>query len=164
MWLWPLTSDLDLLHGPHLNHRYWLLKISWWYKEVNIVKICDRRIDKRTDGRTNWTIHRAALSQLKVQTICHARDLRKLAQSCKQLHLIGPLSQFCQALGKFRNALIKTVLSKYSFFKNKGHVHNWNYHKSQYKFVRRKSKYIFSTFGTVNTISYRVDITIKMSS
>ena len=30
------------------------------------VKRCDRRTNRQTDGRTDWTIHRAAWSQLKI--------------------------------------------------------------------------------------------------
>ena len=38
--------------------------ISWWYDEGNIV-IKVWRTDRQTDGQTDWTIHRAAWSQLK---------------------------------------------------------------------------------------------------
>ena len=46
MWPWNLTSDFDLLHGSHICHWSELLKITWWYDDVNIVK------KVVTDGRT----------------------------------------------------------------------------------------------------------------
>ena len=59
-----LTFDLDLLHGPYPGLWWQLLKILWWYDDGNIVKNV-----WQTDRQTEWTIHRAAWSQLK--TIGH---------------------------------------------------------------------------------------------
>ena len=58
LWPWPFawTSRLPLVIT---------LKISWWYDDGNIVKKV-WRTDRQTDGRTDWTIHRAAWSQLKI--------------------------------------------------------------------------------------------------
>ena len=55
-----LTFDLDLLHGHHFCPWQFFLKISW-YDDRNIVKMV-----WKTDGQTDWTIHRAAWSQLKI--------------------------------------------------------------------------------------------------
>ena len=64
LWPWPLTSDLDLLHGPYPGPRWQFLKISWWYDGGNIVKKV-WQTDRQTDRRTENTIHWAAWSQLK---------------------------------------------------------------------------------------------------
>ena len=64
LWPWPLTSDLDLLHGPYPGH--WLvitpenfMMIRWWEHSQEGVT------DRQTERQTNLTIHRAAWSQLK---------------------------------------------------------------------------------------------------
>ena len=47
------------------------MKISWWYNDGNIVKKVwqtDGQKDRRTDRQTDWTIHRAAWSQLKTRS------------------------------------------------------------------------------------------------
>ena len=58
--LWPLTltfcMDVTFVIGN--------LKISWWYDDGNIVKKA-WQTDGQTDRQTDWTIHRAAWSQLK---------------------------------------------------------------------------------------------------
>ena len=64
LWPWHLTSDLDLLHGRYPGPWWYLLKISWWYDDGNIVKKV-WRTDRRRDRQTENTIHRAAWSQLK---------------------------------------------------------------------------------------------------
>ena len=64
LWPWPLTSDLDLLHGPYPGPCWYLLKMSWWYDDGNIVKNV-----WQTDRRTENSIHRAAWSQLKTDDI-----------------------------------------------------------------------------------------------
>ena len=60
-----LTLDLDFLHGPYPGPWWYILKISWWYDDGNIVKKV-WRTDRQTDGQTDWTIHRVAWSQLKI--------------------------------------------------------------------------------------------------
>ena len=62
LWPWPFAWTLP----------WFLVKISWWYDDGNIVKKVwrtdrqtDRRTDRQTDGQTENTIHRAAWSQLK---------------------------------------------------------------------------------------------------
>ena len=77
---------------------------------------------------------------LKIRTVCHARDLRKLARSCKQLHLLCPpdpkklpctalLSGF-QSSRELWNSQGKSVLGKCSFTSSKGPVNIWNDHKA----------------------------------
>ena len=60
---WPLTADLDILHG----HRHW--KFHDNTMKGILSRRCDRQPDRRTDRRiderTDWTIHTAAWSQLK---------------------------------------------------------------------------------------------------
>ena len=46
---WPLISDREFLHGHHVCRWQWLLKISGWYEERNIVKRV-WRTDRQTDG------------------------------------------------------------------------------------------------------------------
>ena len=55
IWLWPLTSDLDLLYGHRLCQWNQHMIISWWYYDGNIYT-------KKgvTDRQTDWTVHRAA--------------------------------------------------------------------------------------------------------
>ena len=59
--LWPCpftwTSLLSLVITP---------EISWWYDDGNIVKKVWRTA-RKTDRRTDWSIHRAAWSQLKIE-------------------------------------------------------------------------------------------------
>ena len=50
----------------------------------------DVRTDRQMDGWTERSVLIAAWSQLKIRTIWQAWDLWKLAQSCKQLHLLCP--------------------------------------------------------------------------
>ena len=64
VWPWPLSYDLDLLHGHHFCHLLYLLKIPWWYDDRNIVKKV-WQTDRQTDGQTERGVLRAALSQLK---------------------------------------------------------------------------------------------------
>ena len=45
------------------SHYDVIVMISWWYDDRNIVKKVSQ-----TDGQTDWTIHRAAWSQLKIIT------------------------------------------------------------------------------------------------
>ena len=68
---------LELRPGNTQKHNFyqwqWLLQISWWYDNGNIVQKVwqtDRQTetDRRTDGQKDWTIHRAAWSQLKNKT------------------------------------------------------------------------------------------------
>ena len=56
LWPWPLawTSLLSLVITPEN-----FMMIRWWEHSQKGVT------DRRTDGRTDWTIHRAAWSQLK---------------------------------------------------------------------------------------------------
>ena len=65
LWPWPLTYDLDPLPGHHFCHLQWLLKISWWYDDRNIVKKV-WQTGRRTDRRTERGVLRAAWSQLKM--------------------------------------------------------------------------------------------------
>ena len=55
LWPWPFawTSLLTMV-----------IIISWWYDDGNVVKKV-WQTDRRTDGRTDWTSHIAAWSQLK---------------------------------------------------------------------------------------------------
>ena len=55
--LWPPTLTFCMDGTSVTGHNF--IKISWWYDDGNIVKKL-----WRTDGRTDWTIHRAAWSQL----------------------------------------------------------------------------------------------------
>ena len=63
LWPRPFTSDLDLFHGHHFfycnNSWKFHSMIPWW--EHSEKGVTDRQEDRRTD----WTIHRAAWSQLK---------------------------------------------------------------------------------------------------
>ena len=69
LWPWPFawTSLLSLVITPDI-----FMMIGWW--EHSQKGVTDRQTDGRTDGRTDgwtdrrtdWTIHRAAWSQLKV--------------------------------------------------------------------------------------------------
>ena len=67
-----LTFDLcpDLLHGHHVCQGQWLLKISGWYDDRNIVNRCDGRPERKTDGQTDRqteiSVLRAPWSQLKI--------------------------------------------------------------------------------------------------
>ena len=57
-WPWPLTSDLDLLHGRYPGPWWLLLRISWWYNDGNIVKKVwqtDRQTDRQIT-RQIWGI------------------------------------------------------------------------------------------------------------
>ena len=77
----------------------------------------------------------------KIRTICHARDLSKLAWSCRQLCLLCPQTrEIYQALPcsvDFKvpvalwNPSSKTILSKCSLVWNKGPVDIWNDHKTR---------------------------------
>ena len=61
LWPWPLawTSLLSLVITPEN-----FMMIQWW--EHSQKGVTDRQTDGRTDVRTDWTIHRAAWSQLKM--------------------------------------------------------------------------------------------------
>ena len=61
LWPWPLawTSLLSLVITPEN-----FMMIRWW--EHSQKGVTDRRRDGGTEGRTDWTIHRAAWSQLKI--------------------------------------------------------------------------------------------------
>ena len=52
----------------------------------NAFNHCRLKMNLSGDDGVNPKIHTCAV--LKIRTICHARDLWKLAQSCKQLHLL----------------------------------------------------------------------------
>ena len=58
LWPWPFswTSLLTMVIT---------LKISWWYDDGNMVKKV-WQTDRQTDGRTDWTSHIAAWSQLRI--------------------------------------------------------------------------------------------------
>ena len=70
LWPWPLTSDLELLHGRHVCE--W--KNSWKFHDDTMTgtlsKRCDRRRDRQTnrqtDRKTEISVLRAAWSQLKM--------------------------------------------------------------------------------------------------
>ena len=59
-WPWPFawTSLLSLVITPEN-----FMMIRWW--EHSQKGVTDRRTDGQTDGQADWTIHRAAWSQLK---------------------------------------------------------------------------------------------------
>ena len=60
LWPWPFawTSLLSLVKTPEN-----FMMIRWW--EHSQKGVTDRQTDGQTDRRTDWTIHRAAWSQLK---------------------------------------------------------------------------------------------------
>ena len=62
LWPWPFawTSVLSLVLTPEN-----FVMIQWWEHSQKGVT-ADRQADRRTDGRTEKTIHRAAWSQLKI--------------------------------------------------------------------------------------------------
>ena len=64
LWHWPLTSDLDLLHGHQLANG----NNSWKFQDDTMTgtlsKRCNRRTDGQTDGQMDWK--RAAWSQLQI--------------------------------------------------------------------------------------------------
>ena len=61
LWPWPFawTSLLSLVITPEN-----FMMIRWW--EHSQKGVTDRRTDGQTDRQTDWTIHRAAWSQLKI--------------------------------------------------------------------------------------------------
>ena len=61
LWPWPFawTSLLSLVITPEN-----FMMVRWW--EYSQKGVTDRQTDGRTDRRTDWTIHRAAWSQLKI--------------------------------------------------------------------------------------------------
>ena len=82
LWLWHLTSDLDLLHGHHCDRDLWSLTLtfcmgitivngnnSWKFHNDTIMGTLWKRCDGQTDGQGDWTIHRAAWLQLKNNNI-----------------------------------------------------------------------------------------------
>ena len=60
LWLWPFawTSLLSLVTTPEN-----FMMIRWW--EHSQKGVTDGQTDRRSDRRTDWTIHRAAWSQLR---------------------------------------------------------------------------------------------------
>ena len=78
-----LTFDLDLLHGRYPGPWWYLLTISWWYDDRNIVKKV-WRTDGQTDKQTENTIHRAAWSQLKIQVLWTSMNQLKAILPCKR--------------------------------------------------------------------------------
>ena len=76
-------------------------------------------------------LHRVTLNRvLRVRTIVHARNLWKLARSCKQLRLLCPPDPWNRPgtalLNEFPgNLLSKTIISKCRFIWNKGPVNIW---------------------------------------
>ena len=63
LWPWPFvrTSLLSLVITPEN-----FMMIRWW--EHSEKGVTNRQTDGGTDGRADWTIHRAAWSQLKIMT------------------------------------------------------------------------------------------------
>ena len=61
LWPWPFawTSFLSLVITPEN-----FMMIRWWEHSQKGVT------DRQTDGQTDWTIHRAAWSQLKISHVC----------------------------------------------------------------------------------------------
>ena len=61
--LWP-----SLLHGHHFCQWQYILRISWWYNERNIVKD-----EPQTDGRTDRSVLGVVWSQLQVNEVILVR-------------------------------------------------------------------------------------------
>ena len=63
LWPWPFawTSLLSLVITPE---NFMMIR-CWEHSQKGVT---DRRTDRQTDRRTDWTIHRAAWSQLKIKS------------------------------------------------------------------------------------------------
>ena len=76
LWTWPFVwaSLLSLVITPEN-----FVMIQWW--EHSQKGVTDRRTDRQTDRRTDWTICRAAWSQLKYDfTTTASRDKSKIPE------------------------------------------------------------------------------------
>ena len=96
-----------------------------------------------------WTVIQVsshAILVLNIRTICHNRDLWKMALSCKHFRLlchqtreiyqVMRCSVDFKACGQLWNPLSKTVVTKGSFIWNKGPVNIWKDRKAQTYLVR----------------------------
>ena len=72
--------------------RIW--KLSWCFSNVNVIRQMLLFLSQKQkcpyleNNATNESLQVNIYTVLKIQTICHARDLWKLAWSCKLLHLL----------------------------------------------------------------------------
>ena len=73
LWPWPFawTLLLSLVITPEN-----FMMIRWW--EHSQKDVTDGQTDGGTDGQTDWTIHRAAWSQLKISKIIKTWGLNKI--------------------------------------------------------------------------------------
>ena len=66
--LWPLTLTFCMNIISLIGNNFWKFHDDTMMGTQ--LKRCDRRSNRRTDRRMDWTIHRAAWSQLKIGLNC----------------------------------------------------------------------------------------------
>ena len=79
--LWPLTLTFCMVITSDHGNNSWkfhddTMMGTWW-------KRCDRRTDRQADGRTDWTSHIAAWSQLKTHWYTNNDITSKVISSLK---------------------------------------------------------------------------------